>query len=140
MKQDLSIEMFKGRLKGYRYFQRQIVRLDEEIQECYNQLGASPHSPQFDSEPIHSPKNIDREYKLRDRIESLERNKARSQAEIDFCNQILGEMETPVREAVIAIYADKKTMQRQADKMYMSKSTLRDLINREIKKVLDDEI
>ena len=136
MRQDISIEMFKGRLKGYRYFQRQILKLDDEIQECYNQLGASPKSPNLQSEPIHSPKNIDREYQIRDRIEILEGKKARAKAEIDFCDQILEEMETPLKEAVIAIYSDKKTMLSEADKLYMAKSTLRDKINKEIAKAL----
>lgn len=128
--------MFKGRMKGYRYFQRQILRLEDEIQECYNQLGASPKSPNLQSEPIHSPKNIDREYQIRDRIEILEGKKARAKAEIDFCDQILEEMETPLKEAVIAIYSDKKTMLSEADKLYMAKSTLRDKINKEIAKAL----
>ena len=136
MRQDISIEMFKGRMKGYRYFQRQILKLDDEIQECYNQLGASPKSPNLQSEPIHSPKNIDREYQIRDRIEILEGKKARAKAEIDFCDQILEEMETPLKEAVIAIYSDKKTMLSEADKLYMAKSTLRDKINKEIAKAL----
>lgn len=136
MRQDISIEMFKGRMKGYRYFQRQILRLEDEIQECYNQLGASPKSPNLQSEPIHSPKNIDREYQIRDRIEILEGKKARAKAEIDFCDQILEEMETPLKEAVIAIYSDKKTMLSEADKLYMAKSTLRDKINKEIAKAL----
>ncbi len=138
MKQDLQIEMFKGRLKGYRYFQKQVKKYDEEIQDCYNQLGASPHSPSFDSEPIHSPKNIDREYKIRDRIEALELKKGRSLDEIRFCDEILDKLETSLKEAIIAVYADKRTMQEQADKLYMAKSTLRDTINREIKRAIGD--
>ena len=136
MRQDISVEMFKGRMKGYRYFQRQILRLEDEIQECYNQLGASPKSPNLQSEPIHSPKNIDKEYQIRDKIEILEGKKARCKAEIDFCEQILGEIETPVKEAIIDVYGDRKTLQSQSQKLYMAKSTLQDKIDKAIKEAI----
>lgn len=138
MRQDISVEMFKGKMRGYRYFQKQILRLDDEIQNCYDQLGASPKSPNLQSEPIHSPKNIDREYQIRDRIEILRTKKSQIQVEIQFIDEILGKIEKPLREAIIAIYADKKTMQVQADKLYIAKSTLRDKINKQIREAMNE--
>ena len=52
-------------------------------------------------------------------------------------DEILGKIETPLREAVIAIYADEKQLRSMADKLGYSKSGLERKINQAIEKALN---
>lgn len=140
MRQSNSVEMFKGKLKGYRYFQRQISVYQEQIELCYDSLGASPKSPNLSSEHIHSSRNIDREYETRDKISTLELKKQRSENEIKLIDEILGKLEKPLYDATIAIYCDGKTIESQAKKLYMARTTLQDTINKALDKAIKDTI
>ena len=138
MKQDISVEAFKHGLRGYHYWTKKKNLLEEEIQLLYDKLGASPRSPKLDGVSIHSPRNIDAEYAIRDKIDVLEQKLKHCDGELRYYDETLAKMETSLKMAIIAIYANKESMQKQADKMFISKSTLREHINKEIKKVLAD--
>ena len=135
--QNRAVKAFKGRLKGYRYWQDRLKGQSELMQMCYDLLGASPKSPRFDDVPAHGPKDLDREYRIRTEIERIEPLLARAKDEVGYMDEILGKIETPLREAVIAIYADEKQLRSMADKLGYSKSGLERKINQAIEKALN---
>lgn len=134
--QSRAVKAFKGRLKGYRYWQDRLKGQSELMQMCYDLLGASPKSPSFDDVPAHGPKDLDREYRIRAEIERIEPLLARAKDEVVYIDEILGKIETPLREAVIAIYADEKKMVNEAGRLNIATSTLNKKIDKAIEKAL----
>ena len=55
----------------------------------------------------------------------------------NYIEEILGKIETPLKEAIIAIYADEKQLRYMADKLGFSKSGLERQINKAIEKALN---
>lgn len=140
MKRNLSIEMFKGKLRGYIFFKKQIEKYKEEIEYCYDKLGASPKSPNLQSEPIHSVKDIDKEHETRDKITALELKLSHAESEIQFIDEILDKIENPLRGAIINVYCYRKTIYSQARKLYMAKTTLQDKIDKEIDRAIRETL
>lgn len=134
--QGRAVKAFKGRLKGYRYWQDRLKGQSELMQMCYDLLGASPKSPRFDDVPAHGPKDLDREYRIRAEIERIEPLLDRAKDEVGYMDEILGKIETPLREAVIAIYADEKKMVNEAERLNIATSTLNKKIDKVIEKAL----
>ena len=135
--QSLVVKAFKGRMKGYRFWQAREKAQKQLLDMCYDLLGASPKSPNLEGVQCHSPKDIDREYRIRGEIERIEPLLARAKDEVGYMDEILGKIETPLREAVIAIYADEKQLRSMADKLGYSKSGLERKINQAIEKALN---
>lgn len=135
--QSRAVRAFKGRLKGYRYWQDRVKGQSELLACCYDMLGASPRSPKLDGIQCHSPKDIEAEYRVRAEIERIEPLLAHARDEVNYIEEILGKIETPLREAVIAIYADEKQLRYMADKLGFSKSGLERQINKAIEKALN---
>ena len=137
--QDVAIKAFKNELSNYRFYQRRLKSLENMIEYCYDMLGGV-RAVDPSKEPTHAfVPNKDREYAIRDEIARHERNKALVEAKLKYLDEILGQIETPLKEALIAIFADRrKTLIKVASEMYMSESTLRRTLNRAIKKALVD--
>lgn len=135
--QSRAVRAFKGRLKGYRYWQDRVKGQSELLACCYDMLGASPRSPKLDGIQCHSPKDIEAEYRVRAEIERIEPLLAHARDEVNYIEEILGKIETPLREAIIAIYADEKQLRYMADKLGFSKSGLERQINKAIEKALN---
>ena len=135
--QSRAVRAFKGRLKGYRYWQDRVKGQSELLACCYDMLGASPRSPKLDGIQCHSPKDIEAEYRVRAEIERIEPLLARARDEVNYIEEILGKIETPLKEAIIAIYADEKQLRYMADKLGFSKSGLERQINKAIEKALN---
>ena len=135
--QSRAVRAFKGRLKGYRYWQDRVKGQSELLAYCYDMLGASPRSPKLDGIQCHSPKDIEAEYRVRAEIERIEPLLAHARDEVKYIEEILGKIETPLKEAVIAIYADEKQLRYMADKLGFSKSGLERQINKAIEKALN---
>lgn len=138
MQQSITVDMFKGKMRGYKFFQRQVKKYKEEIELCYDSLGASPKSPNLTSEPIRSPRDIEKEYDTRERIAMLEVKLKRCEGEIRFCDEVLANMEDSVKKAIINVYVHRCTIQSEARRMYMAKSTLQDNINKAIEQAIQD--
>lgn len=135
--QSRAVKAFKGRLKGYRYWQDRVKGQSELLAYCYDMLGASPRSPKLDGIQCHSPKDIEAEYRVRAEIERIEPLLAHARDEVNYIEEILGKIETPLKEAIIAIYADEKQLRYMADKLGFSKSGLERQINKAIEKALN---
>lgn len=135
--QSRAVRAFKGRLKGYRYWQDRVKGQSELLACCYDMLGASPRSPKLDGIQCHSPKDIEAEYRVRAEIERIEPLLAHARDEVKYIEEILGKIETPLKEAIIAIYADEKQLRYMADKLGFSKSGLERQINKAIEKALN---
>ena len=135
--QSRAVRAFKGRLKGYRYWQDRVKGQSELLACCYDMLGASPRSPKLDGIQCHSPKDIEAEYRIRGEIERIEPLLAHARDEVNYIEEILGKIETPLKEAIIAIYADEKQLRYMADKLGFSKSGLERQINKAIEKALN---
>ena len=135
--QSRAVRAFKGRLKGYRYWQDRVKGQSELLACCYDMLGASPRSPKLDGIQCHSPKDIEAEYRVRAEIERIGPLLAHARDEVNYIEEILGKIETPLKEAIIAIYADEKQLRYMADKLGFSKSGLERQINKAIEKALN---
>lgn len=137
MQQSIDVVMFKGKLRGYNFFKKQIKKYNDEIEYCYDMLGASPKSPNLTSEPIHSVKNIDKEYETRQKISELESKLKQCESEIKFCDTVLAGIDETIRKAIVNIYINRCTVQSEARRLYMAKSTLQDNINKAMETSID---
>ena len=137
--QSLVVKAFKGRMKGYRFWQSREKAQKQLLDMCYDLLGASPKSPNLEGVQCHSPKDIDREYRIRGEIERIEPLLAHAKAEVKYVDEILGRIEKPLKEAIIAIYADNKSMKEVASKLDMATSTLNKQIDKAIEKALSTD-
>lgn len=137
--QSRAVRAFKGRLKGYRYWQDRVKGQSELLAYCYDMLGASPRSPKLDGIQCHSPKDIEAEYRVRGEIERIEPLLARARDEVNYIEEILARIEKPLREALIVIYSDGKRMEDEANKLGMATSTLNKQIDKAIEKALSND-
>ena len=131
-----KVKAFKNRLRYYSFLKDDIHSLEQMIEDTYDRLGGV-RGVDPSKEPMHSPPDKDMEYKLRDLISGLEATLGRRNAEKAEIDEILGKMETPVREAVISVYVEGNTIASVASRMYLSHTGLMKRMNREIKKALD---
>ena len=132
----VEVRAFKGRLKGYRYWQLRERGQAQMLELLYDLIGASPKSPKLDGIQVHSPKNLDKEYRIREEIERVQANLSHAQAEIKYVDEILDKIESPLREAIIDIYADNIKMECWSKKMDIATSTLNSRIDKAIEKAL----
>lgn len=130
-----DVRAFKNELRNYNYYLSRIVTLANSIEFVFERLGGV-RGIDPSKEPIHAMPDPDLEWKLRDQIEIYEAEKRRYEAKAGEIDQILNKMETSVREAVIEVYANGKTVMKVADKMYLSPSGLKRRIDKAIKKAL----
>lgn len=133
--QSEDVKAFKNELRNYNYYLSRIRTLTNSIEWCYDRLGGV-RGIDPSKEPTHAVPNKDIEYKLRDDIERLEHLKGLVQAKVDYIEQTLDRMETPLRLAVIEVFANHRTIRSIATGMYLSETGLRKRINKEIKKAL----
>lgn len=130
-----DVRAFKNELRNYNYYLSRIVTLANSIEFVFERLGGV-RGIDPSKEPIHAMPDPDLEWKLRDQIEIYEAEKRRYEAKAGEIDQVLSRMETSVREAVIEVYANGKTVMKVADKMYLSPSGLKRRIDKAIKKAL----
>ena len=130
-----EVRAFKNELRNYNFYLSSITSLDNSIEFCYYRLGGV-RGIDPSKEPLHSPPDKDLEYQLRDKIEVLEAKKALLTNKITYIEEILGRMETSLREAVIKVYAQGKPISVVCNDLYVSPSGLAKKINKEIKKAL----
>lgn len=134
--QDEGVKAFKNELGNYRFYQRRFATLANLVEYCYDMLGGV-RAVDPSKEPNSFVPNKDREYAIRDEISRHERNKDLIEVKLRYIDEILARIETPLKEALIEVYADHKTLRKVSSRMYMSESKLRRDINKAIKKALD---
>lgn len=135
MKQKAEVGAFKKELSNYNFYQERIKKLNELIEYCYHMLGGYKGLDPT-KEPTHTPPNKDNEYRIRDEIERHERNKARTQEKINDINEVLSKIDVGLREAVIEVYANGRTIESVARGMFLSGEGLRKRMNKAIEKAL----
>jgi DNA-directed RNA polymerase specialized sigma24 family protein len=131
--QDESIAAFKMDLRSYAFKKKEIKRIEDKIQECYDRLGGV-RGVDPSREPIHATPNKDVEYAIRDQIEACEAKLRLLCDQTRYIEQTLEKMETTLKTAVIAVYVSRHSIRSVAGKMYISESGLRKRMNKEIKK------
>ena len=88
---------------------------------------------------MSSVPNKELEYRIRNEIDHHERNKSLTEAKVHYIDEILNQMETSLKQAVISIYVDGNTMESIAAKMFLSTNALQNRINKELERVLNDQ-
>lgn len=135
--QEESVKAFKKDLGTYCYKLGRKKDLEDKIQECYDRLGGV-RAVDPSREPTHSMPNIDVEYALRDRISELEQKLRHVCDQIEEIEQILDRIDSPLKTAVLEVYAKGHTIRSQAERMFLSETGLRKRINKAIEKALID--
>ena len=135
MKQSRRVQAFKNELRNYEFYVQRVEALNELIELCYESLSGL-HGVDPSRIPMTPVPNKDLEYRVRDEIERHERNKHDTEANIAYVDEILGRIETPLREALIAVYVKGKTTRSVADKLYLSHSALLKQMNKALEKAL----
>lgn len=134
---DLNEELkaFKNELKNYNFYKQRIKSLQEMIDTCYDML-SGVKAIDYSKEPSHTPPNKDIEYRIRDEIEKYKHFQARTQVKLDDINKILNKVESSLREAIIESYCNGKTLEKVAEKRFISKVGLFKQINVALKEAL----
>ena len=130
-----EVRAFKNELRNYTYYCSRIASLEESIEFMYDKLGGV-RGIDPSKEPLHTQPSMEFEYMVRDKITDLEKNKALYEAKRDYIDQILGKMETSVREAVISVYVRMEKCIKVADQHFLSSTGLQKRMNRAIEVAL----
>ena len=133
-----EVKAFKYELRNYSFYCYRVRTLSESIEYCYQILGGV-HGVDPSRIPMHSPKNLDREYKLRDEISRLEAEKDRLQRQIDYVDQILDRIGNGMENAIKSVYIEGQQMRKVADDYYLSHSGLQGRINKAIMEALNED-
>lgn len=132
-----EVKALERRLRNYSYFKNEKIRLEEEIKHCYDSLGASPHSPAFGSEPIHSPKNLDREYETREKIEDLLKEKALVESELRYLDSVLANVADDLTKPIYETYVLNKPMNTVRKRYGYSYGGLYKVLHRELERIIE---
>ena len=132
-----QVRAFKNELRNYRFYQERIDKLNELIEFCYTLLPGAVHGIDLADVRVHGIPNKDREYKIRDEITRHEENLKRTEEKKKYLDEILNEMETSLREAIIAVYCDGIRMMDAAEEFNLSTNGLQYRINCEIERALN---
>jgi DNA-directed RNA polymerase specialized sigma24 family protein len=129
---------FKNELKNYRFYQERIEALNDLIDICYYNL-TGVKGVQSDKIPSSTNPELaeDARYRVYDEIDRHKRNKAITQAKLDEINEILDQLEEPIKKALIAIYADGESYEKISQEMYLSKSALFEKLETKLKDAID---
>ena len=140
MKQPTEVKAFKNELMNYHVYEQRIKTLSEKVELCYHLLGGIK-SVDTTKEPIHSPRNIDAEYKLRDDIELYLDKIANAKAKINDLQAVLERIKDSegewVADAIFSLYANGTPSRKVAEKYHYAPSSILYVINKAIKKALE---
>ena len=136
--QSQEVRAFKNELRNYRFYETRLRKLDELIDFCYSLLPGNVHAINYSDPITGGTPNKDREYRIRDEISRHEQNKARTQAKVDYIEEILDKMENSVKEAAISIFVEGNRTDDVAPEYHLSSNALLNRINREIERVINE--
>ena len=138
MRQDKSVRAFKNQLENYQYYVYMVNHYEQQIQDCFDKLGASPKSIDYSKVVGHTVPDKDFEYKMRGYIEIYEYKKDMFERLVAYVNSILDLMPVEQRNMAKDMFVLGENEIAVAKKYYISPSGMRYQINREIKKALDN--
>ena len=130
-----DVEALERRLRLYKYNQLKIKEYRGQIQNLYDQLGGYK-SPPFDKEPIHSPKDIDQEYEIREKITILEEKLKRLENENAELDQILAKAERCLYEPLKQRYIDGAGLKEMEKLMNYSYSQIARILKAELQRII----
>lgn len=136
MRQTDDVRAFKNELRNYNFYLHRLSSLEDSIDFIYHRLGGVKGIDPS-KEPIHAMPNKELEWKLREDIEILEAKKSLLETKTNYIDSILAEIEIPLREAIMAVYCEGKTMERVGRKYHLSSSGLNKRIIIALKKALN---
>lgn len=131
-----DIVAFKNELRNYTHYKRRVKAQQELIDLCEYNLGGVK-GIRYDKLPGHSPPNKDVEEKLRKEIDKHTQLRDDTQKKIDDIDKILNLIEISLRNDLIEVYANNKTIEEVAKKEYISTTGLLYQFNKAIKKALE---
>ena len=136
MHQPEEVKAFKHDLASYPLKTKKANEYREMIEDLYGQLGGV-RAIDVSRVRTNSPPNKDVEYAIRDRISECERKLGLLEAQLTSVREVLDRIETPLKTAVIDVYARGKTIRSVALKMFISETGLRKRMNKAIEKALN---
>ena len=136
--QTARVRAFKNELRNYSFYLSRVEALQSLIDICFDHLPGALHGNDPSKIPMNSVPNKDLEYRIRNEIEHHERNQRATQSRIDYCDQILGLMETSLKTATERIYVQGERTDKIAMEMYLSPNALHNRINKELERALNE--
>lgn len=131
------VRAFKNQLRNYNYNLSRITSLENSIEWLYDRLGGL-RGIDPSKEPLHIYPNTEFEWEIREKIERLEAQKKRVEAEVQEMDNVLNRIENPLKWAIISIYVHNKRTDRIAMELNLSHNGLHYRINRAIEEALED--
>lgn len=135
MRQSEDVKAFKNELRNYLFYKRKITETLEAIDYHYHLLGGIKGVDPSHT-PVHSPKNLDFEYDVRDKIESLNACLKRYEGKKKYLDSILCQMDEDICKATKSVYVDNRTFTSVCTEHFLSTTGLQKRINKEIAKAL----
>lgn len=132
------VEHFKNELKNLKYYKESLAELDDSLTDARYEL-TGVKGIRYDKPPGGFSKEIkqDKYYKLTDLIDHLTTEAERIQKQINHIECVLSQIEDQeIKEAVIKVFAEKKTLRKVSREYYMSHVTLHNKINKELKEAI----
>ena len=136
MRQSRKVRAFKNQLRNYNDYVKWIDELQEKIDDMWYKVGGVK-GVDPSKEPLHSPPNTEYYYMMTDKIADLEEQKNLLEANRDYVDRILTTIEIPLREAIMSVYCDGKTISSVSLKYHLSSSGLNKRIIVALKKALN---
>lgn len=132
------VEHFKNELKNLKYYKESLAELDDSLTDARYEL-TGVKGIRYDKPPGAFSPEVKKEnyYKLSSEIEFLTDEQERIQKQIDHIETVLDQIEDEeIKEAVIKVFAEKKTLRKVSKEYYMSYTTLHKKINKELKEAI----
>lgn len=136
-----DVRAFKNELKNYRYYQKKLKAVKEEIDTIYYNLSGLASKP-FGASAGSTNQEIKEERRLEafNTIEMLEDKASTYTQAIQRIESTLNACDSDIRDAIIKIYCDGHTYSSMAVHTYYSPRGLEKRIDKEIKKALKEKI
>ena len=133
-----KVSSFKNLLRNYRYVCRRLDELTIKLNELWAHLGARPKGIDPSKERTHAYVDPAVAHEISMLISDLEAKIKPWRDKKQEVEYLLGQIESPCREQIIAVYVDGNTIREVAQKYRLSKSGLDARMNQAIKKALID--
>lgn len=133
-----NIEIFKSKLKDYRIYYSMFLKLNERLSNLWYEL-EGVKAIQYDKEPSSHNNYLiqERKYALSEKIKEAQAQINSLNEKLSYIDCILEKMQPEIRDTIIDIYINKKSIRKAAKKCNISHTALLKRINKEIARLLD---
>ena len=136
------LDYIKNELKNYDYYKESLKRINDSLSYTWHEL-AGVKAIRYDKQPGSYSKAAarKRQHELMDKIEKLETEASRIKKQIVYIEGILTRVQDEeIREAILKVYTQKKTLRKVAKGLYMSHVTLYKQINKQLEGAIRDDL